>query len=92
MTNLVVTILHFFKIIIIMTLLPSQRGFCFMLQAPQKTTTIGVLINSFLKQSPILEQSEVNQLRGLLPTATATPKVTPIKRTSRIWMVTVVLQ
>ena len=90
MTNLVVTILHFFKIIIIMTLLPSQRGFCFMLQAPQKTTTIGVLINSFLKQSPILEQSEVNQLRGLLPTAT--PKVTPIKRTSRIWMVTVVLQ
>ena len=89
MTNLVVTILHFFKIIIIMTLLPSQRGFCFMLQAPQKTT-IGVLINSFLKQSPILEQSEVNQLRGLLPTAT--PKVTPIKRTSRIWMVTVVLQ
>ena len=37
MTNLVVTILHFFKIIIIMTLLPShQRGFCFMLQAPQK--------------------------------------------------------
>ena len=91
MTNLVVTILHFFKIIIIMTLLPSQRGFCFMLQAPQKTTTIVVLINSFLKQSrPILEQSEVNQLRGLLPTAT--PKVTPIKRTSRIWMVTVVLQ
>ena len=90
MTNLVVTILHFFKIIIIMTLLPSQRGFWFMLQAPQKTTTIGVLINSFLKQSPILEQSEVNQLRGLLPTAT--PKVTPIKRTSRIWMVTVVLQ
>ena len=90
MTNLVVTILHFFKIIIIMTLLPShQRGFCFMLQAPQKNYNRSPN-QLFLKQSPILEQSEVNQLRGLLPTAT--PKVTPIKRTSRIWMVTVVLQ